>query len=194
MRHSSNPRSSPAACSTTSIQACQIRHHGRRSSRGTSPHPTYPPSRTWSTGACHLGAAVRAPSSSSPRTVSANCTTAPRARRWPQTGRAASPRRPPRRRPRKARTSRCGCCAARSAARISCPSHRWSRSTWTRRGWTTRRSSSRRYRKTYPVSPFFSFDFFHSRYRRHRTCKFFLDLNSRRSSFQLCAHLALLSY
>ena len=86
---------------------------------------------------------------------------APHARRWPQTGRAASPRRPrlpvhPRRRPGKARTWRCGCCAARLAARISCPSRRWSRSIWTRRGWTIPQSSSRRYNKTCLVSRFLS--------------------------------------
>ena len=187
MRLSSNPQSSPAAYSTTSIRACPIRRHGRRSSRGTAHRRTSPPFRTWSTAPCPRGAAAAAPSSSSPRMASVSCTMAPRARRWPQTGRAASPRRPLRR----ARTSRCGCCAARLAARISCPSRRWSRSTWTRRGWTTRRSSSRHYRKTYPVSLFFSFLtlFFRSRsrYRRHRhrivstcMCKLFY-FNSPRS-------------
>jgi hypothetical protein len=146
MHLSNSRRSSPAVYSTTSIPACQIRRPGRPSLRGTEHRPISPPSRTSYTDVCPRGA-LGAPSSSSLRTALASCTTAHPVRRWPRTGRAVLLRRQPRRRLRRARILRCGCCVMRLVARTSCLSRRWSRLIWTRRGWTTRRSSSRRYRK-----------------------------------------------
>jgi hypothetical protein len=167
MRHSNSRRSSPAVYSTTSIPACPIPRPGRPSLRGTEHHRISPPNRMSYTDAYPRGA-LGAPSSSSLRTALASCTTAHPALRWPRTGRAVLLRRQPRRRRRRARIWRCGCCVMRLVVMTSCLSRRWSRLIWTHRGWTTRRSSSKRYRKHISFFSCLTQIFFDSRYRHRR--------------------------